>query len=319
MDLATAAAELNKSAQKYKKTLLMMPSIGVDEVLPFMTGFPGVTYKETIGELFANSQLRPYTGSNNETDTTDMSERDLETFLGSCVELFDPNQLRQTVWAQLKANSDNVKDVDFKKAQMMAIMSSILSKLNSAVWGGVRNASGTTTADLINGFDTISQNEITANKITTGIGNLYNFDAAIDDDNAYDLLRGMYRNAPKELKKKKCFIFCDPAIAESYEEDYGTTMGSVLYNKQFEQPYLQGTGKRWTFAPLAGKAGSGFIQVSTKSNMIYGYGNGVEKENVEVRRGDNAFKLQFVLALFFGVQYATLNPKELLVGKLFQE
>ena len=34
--------------------------------------------------------------------------------------------------------------------------------LNDAIWNGVRNASGDTTKDLFNGFDTITQNEITA-------------------------------------------------------------------------------------------------------------------------------------------------------------
>ena len=315
MGLTTAAAELNKSAQKYKKQLLMLPSIGLTELIPYMTGYPGVTYKQTVGALLANSQLRPYTGDNNEVDTTELKERTLETFLGSVVELFDPNALRQTVYAQLIANAGKVSDKEFAKAQLMAIMDSVMSYLGSAAWGASRNDEGTTTMELFNGFDTIAATEITAETITAAIGNLYQQTAAIDNTNAYDALRTIYKNASPELKKKKVNMFMDPDIKTAYEEDYLTVVGSAPYNNKFGQDTLQGSGGLWKLVPMVGKAGSDYITCSTKRNMIYGYGNGVAKENIEVRRGDNAFKLQFILAMFFGTQFATIDPKELLISK----
>ncbi|WP_372775644.1 hypothetical protein [Mangrovibacterium sp.] len=317
MNLATSAAELNKSAQKYEKALLQLPSIGISEILPYMTGYPGVTYKQTIGEIFANSQLRPYTGDNNEIDTTDIKERTLETFLGSMVELFDPNQLKQTIWAQMKANSDGIKDSDMNKAMLFAIMDSVLSYLGPAVFSAVRDDAGTTTAKLFNGFDTIAATEITATKISAALGNYYAQTEAIDNTNAVDALREVYKKASPEMKAKKVNMMVDPDLLVAYEEDYLNVVGSTPYNAGFEQMYLMGTGKRWEIVPLVGKAGSQYITCSTKKNMIYGYGNGVANEGVEVRRGDNAFKLQFILAMFFGVQYATLDKKELMISKLF--
>ena len=317
MGLTTAAAELNKSAQKYRKDLLMLPSIGLTELIPFMTGYPGVTYKQTIGELFANSQLRPYDGSNNEVDTTELQERDLETFLGSVVELFDPNALKQTVWAQLATHGNSISDAQFSQAQLMAIMDSILTYLGPAAWSSVRNAAGTTTLELFNGFDTITAAEITATNIAAGKGNFLQLTAAIDNTNAVDTLRAIYKAASAELKAKQVNVFVDPDILIAYEEDYMTTVGSTPYNTNFEQIDLLGTGKRWKLVPMVGKAGSDFITVSTKRNMVYGYGNGVADEKIEVRRGDNAFKLQFILAMFFGVQFATLNKREFMVAKNF--
>lgn len=316
MSLTTLATALNASAQKYAKELLMLPSIGLTELIPYMTGHPGVTYKQTIGELFANSQLRPYNGSNNEVDTTALSERTLETFLGSVVELFDPNALKQTVWAQLQANGNQVSDDVFSKAQLMAIMDSILGYLGPAAWSAVRNADGTTTAALFNGFDTIAATEISASKITTALGNLYELTETISNSNAVDSLREIYKAAAPELKAKQVNLFVDPDILIAYEEDYLTTVGAAPYNTKFEQTFLHGTGDRWKIVPMVGKAGSGYITASTKRNMVFGYGNGVENEKIEVRRGDNAFKLQFILAMFFGVQFATIDKKELLVAKL---
>lgn len=316
MALTTLATALDTSAQKYAKELLMLPGVGLTELLPYMTGYPGVTYKQTIGELFASSELRPYNGSNNEVDTTALTERTLETFLGSVVELFDPNALKQTVWAQLQANGNSVNDATFAKAQLMAIMDSILYKLGPAAWSAVRNGSGTTTAALFNGFDTITAAEIIANNITTALGNLYELGDAITNSNAVDAFRAIYKAASPELKAKAVNIFVDPDLLIAYEEDYLTTVGASPYNQSFEQATLLGTGGRWKFVPMVGKAGSGYVTCSTKQNMVYGYGNGVAEEKIEIRRGDNAFKLQFILAMFFGVQFATVNKRELLVAKL---
>lgn len=316
MALTTYAAELNKSAQKYRKQLLMLPSIGLSELIPYMTGMPGVTYKQTVGALLANSQLRPYNGSNNEVDTTELHERTLETFLGSVVELFDPNALRQTIYAQLIANAGKVTDEEFRKAQLMAIMDSVMSYMGPAAWKAVRNASGTTTITLFNGFDTITATEIAAAKISAALGNLHVCTEAITNSNAYDQLRAIYKAASPELKAKQVNIFVDPDILIAYEEDYLTTVGAVPYNNKFEQSVLAGTGGRWKIVPMVGKDGSDYITISTKRNMLYGYGNGVEGEQIEVRRGDNAFKLQFILAMFFGTEFATIDKKELLVAQL---
>ena len=43
--------------------------------------------------------------------------------------------------------------------------------LNDAMWNGVRNANGDTTKDLFDGFDTITQKEITAGAISAENGN----------------------------------------------------------------------------------------------------------------------------------------------------
>jgi len=316
MSLMTYATALNASAQKYKKQLLQLPSVGLTELIPYMTGMPGVTYKQTVGEIFANSQLRPYDGSINNVDTTELHERTLETFLGSLVELFDPNALRQTLYAQLRANTDSVTDAEFSKAMLFAIMDSVMTYLGPAAWKAVRNSAGTTTLDLFNGFDTITATEIGLATVSEAVGNLTILTEAISNTNAFDQMRAIYKAAPAELRTKKAAVFCAPDILFNYEEDYMTTVGANLYNTNYQKKVVEGTGGLWEFVPMVGKVSSDYIHISTKQNMLYGYGAGVENESIEIRRGDNPFKLQFILAMFFGVQFATLNKKELFVAQL---
>ena len=312
----TISTLLNTSAQKYRKQLLSLPSVGIAEAVKYMTPRPGVTYKETVGSLTGTMQLRPYDGAINAGTNIGIGERTLETFLGSCVESFDPNGLSQTLWAQLQAHSGQIVDADMNKAILFKIMDSILNKLNASLFSGVRNGSGTTTADLFNGFDTITAADIAGTpKISLGLGN-YKAIETITNVNAVEILKGAYRAASDELKGIKTQMLVPYSVWEAYCDDYLTTVGAAPYNNQFEQTFLMGTNRMCEIIPLVSKANSTYIHLTTKENLLYGYGSGVEQEQLEVRRGDNPFLLQFVLTMFFGVQFETVDAKRLLVAEI---
>jgi len=310
----TISTDLNRSAQKYRNQLLMLPSIGIEEATKHMTPRPGVTYKETLGNLTGTMQLRPYNGNTNGVENLGLGERTLETFLGSCVELFDPNNLK-TLWAQLQGHSGRVENPDMNKAILFHIMDQILMHLNSSLFSAVRNSSGTTTATLFNGFDTITESDIDGDDVSVANGNYKAIDE-ITDSNAVDILRSVYRSASDELKGQRSKLFVPYGVWEKYCDDYLTTVGSVPYNNQFEQTFVLGSNGRCEIVPLVSKAASKYIHMTTPGNLLYGYGGGVENETIEVRRGDNPFKLQFVLTMFFGVQFETIDKKRLLVAEI---
>ena len=312
----TISTALNTSAQKYRKALLSLPSIGIAEAVNYMTPRPGVTHKETVGHLMGTMQLRPYDGNTNGGTNIGIGERTLETFLGSCVELFDPNGLSQTLWAQLQAHSGQVADPDMNRAILFKIMDSILQKLNASLFSAVRNGSGTTTADLFDGFDTITLADIGGTpKISVGLGN-YKAIETITDSNAVEILKSVYRAASDELKGISSQMLVPYSVWEAYCDDYLTTVGAAPYNNQFEQTFLMGTNRKCQIVPLVSKASSTYIHLTTKENLLYGYGAGVENEQLEIRRGDNPFLLQFILTMFFGVQFETVDAKRLLVAEI---
>lgn len=309
------AEQLSKSAQTYRRPILQLPSIGVEDAIKHMTPRPGVRYKETEGYISSDVQLRPYNGEANEKETIGLKERSIETFLGSAVELFDPNKLRATIYGQLIAHSDSVQDADMNKAILFKIMKDVLEKLNNNLFSAKRNAAGSTTSELFNGFDEIVTAEKAAGKITAALGNYKELEA-IDGTNAVDILKALYRSASDELKRQKTKLFVPFVVKEAYDDDYQQTVGSVPYNNQFNQTFLEGSNGLCEIVPLVAKAGSNQIHLTTKENMLYGYGNGVEDEKIEVRRGDNPFKLQFVLAMFFGVDFQFIEKQKLMVGEI---
>ncbi len=313
--------ELNKAAQKFRKELLIMAVLGLGDTLKHMTLRTGVRYKETVGELTGPVELMPYTGllenAGYEEDGMDINGRDLETFLGQAVKYFDPNVLVQTLYGAAVTKGKGLETLDINQAILTLMMRKISGGLNKSIFGAVRNGAGVTTATLFNGFDKITLDDITANKITVALGNRYDFGAAITNANAVDSLKAAYRAASDELKSEMTKMVIPQTIYDAYVDDYQTTVGSVPYNTEFKKTFLEGSDRRCELVPLVGKKAAPYLQITTKDNMLVGVNQVGEEERIEVRRGDNPFKLQFVTTMFFGTQFETISPEKLLVGKFF--
>lgn len=302
------------SAEKYRKQLLQLAAIGVSEALIHMTGRPGVIHKETTGWMTGDFELRPYTGEKNAGKNIGLEARTLETFLGSCVEEFDPNSLRSTIYGQLYAKGGKIEDEQINKGILMKIMKSLLKQLNANLFSAIRNASGTKTSELFNGFDTITKKEITAGNIAVGKGNHIQIER-VNAQNAVDILKSVYRAASDELKTEETKLFVPRVVYDAYCDDYQVTVGAAPYNKEFQKTFVEGSDNMCELVPLISKKGSNYFQLTTKDNMLYGYGNGVESETVRVRECDNPFLMQFVAAMFFGVDYEYIGPERLLVAE----
>lgn len=313
--------ELNKAAQKFRKELLIMAVLGLADTLQHMTLRTGVRYKETVGELGGPVELMPYTGllenDGYEEDGMTVIGRDLETFLGQAVKLFDPNTLVSSLYGAAVTKGSGLENLDINKAVLTLMMNKISGGLNQSIFNAVRNAAGKSTATLYNGFDTITAADITANKITVALGNRYDFAAAIDNTNAVDSLRAFYRAASDELQGVATKLYMPREVYNAYNDDYQTTVGAAPYNKQFQKTFLEGTSDMCELVPLVGKKSAPYLQLSTKENMLVGVNQVGEEEKIEVRRGDNPFKLQFVTTMFFGTQFETISPEKLMVGKFY--
>ena len=310
----TITEKLIGSAEKYRKQLLQLPAIGVTEALVHMTGRPGVIHKETTSWMTGDFELRPYNGEKNAGKNVGLDARTLETFLGSCVEEFAPNILRSTIYGQLYAKGGKIEDEQIHKGILMKIMKTLMKKLNNSLFTAVRNESGTKTSELFNGFDPITQKEITAGNISAAKGNYIEIEE-ITSQNAVDILKSVYRAASDELKNEETKLFIPRTVYDAYCDDYQLTVGAAPYNKAFDKTFVEGSQNMCELVPLVSKKGSKFFQLTTKSNMLYGYGNGVEKETIRVRECDNPFLLQFVAALFFGVDYEYIGEERLLVAE----
>ena len=191
--------------------------------------------------------------------------------------------------------------------------------LQSHIWNAVRDDNGTTSADLFNGFDTITAAEIgaTTPTISTTIGNLYEFSEAITASNAVDQIKAFCEAASELLVDagQQVKLFCSPAIYRNYLKDYQSTVGAIPYNTEYKKAVVEGF-ENVSFAPLYNKANSPYIHLSTQANMLVGVNQEGEEEDIIIEKHE-AFVLQYIATMFFGVQFESINKERLLVGKLY--
>lgn len=306
--------QLAKSAIRYRKELLMMPVLALGTTLKHMNKRPGVHGKEVVGELSGDIELGPYDEGRVDTDGVSINPRTLETFLGSVVKKFSPNSVWQTVYGNLISKGESLKNVDISLQVLSFLTAKLGASLNASIWSAKRNDAGTKTKELFNGFDTITKTEKDASKISVELGNMYTIEA-ISKDNAVDVLKTFYRAADPVLRETQTKLFLPQGVYDNYVDDYQATVGHVPYNSGFEKTYLEGSNNLCELVPLANKAGSPFIHLSTKSNMLVGFGNGADAENITVEK-HHAFKLDYIATMFFGTEFESISKERLLVGTI---
>lgn len=307
-------AELKKSATTYKKELLMMPVIAAKATLQHMTPVPGLAGRMVLGQLSGNIELGPYDPAREDKEKVAITPRVLETYLGSVIKKFDPNEVAKTVYGEIVAQGQALTQADIVRQVLVFLAGQLGQKLNLAIFNAKRNDAGTTTKDLFDGLDTIAAAEIAAGNIAAAKGNLVEM-GAVDATNAVDALKALYFGASDELQEQNVKMLMPYDIYRAYCQDYQTTVGAVPYNTEYKKTFLEGSDGLCELVPLASKKGSQYIQLTTKGNMKYGYGAGLADENLTVEK-HHPFLLDFVSTMYFGTQYETISAEKLMIGKL---
>ena len=308
-------AELQKSAVTYRKDLLVMPVIAAEATLQHMTPRPGVAGREVLGQLSGGIELGPYDPQRYDDDGLDIKPRTLETYLGSVIKRFDLNSVAKTVYGSLTTQGEALTSLDLARQVLNYLSMQLGRNLNLHIWNAKRNETGTKTKDLFDGFDTITQKEIAAGTIDTTEGNFMQLSQAIDESNATDILMSIYESADDILQGVPTKMFVPVSVYRAYNKDYLASFGNVVYNTQFKKTYLEGTDNLCELVPLVSKKGSPYIHLTTKSNMIYGYGDGLDSEKIAIEK-HHEFLLSFVATMFFGCQFEAINKERLMVAKL---
>lgn len=313
---------LAKSAALYRKELLQMPVLALGPALNYFTLRTGIRYSETVGQLAGAIEMGPYSESRVDSTGVSVAGRTLRTYFGSVIKEFSPNSVAQSIYGSSITSGEGLKDTDIVRQVLAFLSAKIGQGFAQHLFDAVRNDSGTKTVDLFDGIDTITGKEITAGNIAVAKGNLYEFSEAITSDNAVDSIVAFCRAASDELldyedgadsQGGQLNLFVPRSLVYAYRDDYKTTTGqSPIYDK-FNQTVVEGF-PNITLVPMAGKAKSDYIQLSSKANMLIGTDQMSNFENIVVEK-HAAFVLQFVATMFFGVDFESVSPERLLVGK----
>lgn len=308
--------EFQEAATEYRKDLLMLPIIGIQDTLQWMTGRPGIRYKENVATINGNAQFGPYKPSRSTDFNLNLDFRTLETFMGSVVAKFEPNSAISTLLGEIGATKGDGQMSTPSAMHVLALIAKGLSEnLNDAIWKGKRNPSGDLTIDLFDGFDTITENEIASGGLTEKKGNYMKLDDEITNVNAVDIAKKILFSLDPRLRSQDLNLYCTQDFADKYNEAYLMSHGGIIYNNQYDQQTVEGSNGRLHIVPLYNKNGSKFMHISPKSNMLVGYDQMGDVENVLVKEYE-PFILSYIATMFFGVQFESIDKRRMKVIEL---
>ena len=308
--------EFQEAATKWRSDLLMLPIIGIQETLKYMTARPGIRYKENVGDLSGDAQFGPYKPSRSTDFNLNVDYRTLETFMGSVVAKFEPNSAVSTLLGQVGATKGDGQMKAPTALHVLALIARGLSEhLNEAIWAGKRNASGDTTIDLFDGFDTITDKEITSGAIAAEEGNYMKLTEEITSANAVDAAKEILFSLDPRLRAQDLYMFCTQDFADKYNEGYLLSHGGINYNTQYSQTTVEGSNGRLHIIPMYNKIGSKFIHICPKSNMLIGYDQMGDVESVMVKEYE-PFILSYIATMFFGCQFESIDKRRFKVVEL---
>lgn len=310
--------DFQNAAIKYRSELLMIPIIGCQDTLQYMTARPGIRYKERVGTMSGEAQFAPYKPTRATDFNLNVDYRELETFFGSVVSDFEPNSAVSTLLGTGATKGDGQISTPTAKSVLALIAKSLSEHLNDAIWNGVRNATGDTSKDLFNGFDTITQSEITAQNISAEKGNYLKLTEDITAANAVDVAKKILFSLDPRLRSQELFLYCSQDFVDKYNEGYLLSHGGIPYNTEYGQTAVEGSNGKLKLVPLYNKADSKFMHVTTKSNMLVGFDQMGDIENVMVKEY-KPFILSYIATMFFGVQFESIDKRRFKVIELKTE
>lgn len=307
--------EFQEAATKYRKDLLMLPIIGIKDTLQWMTGRPGIRYKENVAALNGNAQFAPYKPSRSTDFNLDLDFRTLETFFGSVVAKFEPNSAISTLLGMGATKGDGQMQTPTAKHVLALIAKSLSENLNNAIWSGKRNPSGDTTEDLFDGFDTITQQDIAAGRIAASEGNYIKLTDEITSVNAVDVAKHILWSLDPRLRSQDLIMYCSQDFVDKYNEAYLLSHGGIGYNLRYDQQTVEGSNGKLKMVPLFNKQGSNFIHICPRSNMLVGYDQMGDTESVLVKEYE-PFILSYIATMFFGVQFESIDKRRFMAVEL---
>lgn len=312
---------LQEAARKYDKTLRRLPMIALYDTLQHVTVVPNIQGDLVMATLRAKSHWAPYRQNNGDGDKISITPRTLTTHLCSLEMRFDPNQVAGKLYQQRPNIGDEMKNVPIAAQVLMEVIRESGEELNTHIFDAKFNATGHDESACFDGWDTIADAEIKAGNISAAKKNLLDLSSyTIDQNNAFDAINYIYASCSEKLKgygqaRRPLYIYCSPDIQLYYNMGAKDALGSVPYNKQFNQTSILGSNGGAILVPIISKANSQFIQVTTKGNMLFGTDRLNDMNSFKVKVPE----LWDVLAggtMWAGSNYDQIGAESLMIAKI---
>lgn len=302
--------------QQYKDTciqwdpvLRQLPIRAAADVLKYFIPVKKLRGKRRFGEISGKSQFAPFKRDRVSQASVDIDYREIETFHGNVIETFAPVDYLDIPLGY----DDPVITEAIKKAGTTFLVLAQLVKargqhIAQCAFTGKRNPEGDTTLDLCDGLLTIADAEVEAGNISEAKGNLYKVGEEVTKVNACDIAKDILFTSNQFLRRENNVMLCPTAFADAYNESYLLSHNGLVYNKQYDQPYVEGSGHKLTIIPVPELDGTDRAIVTQRSNLLYGTYNDADQTSVDIMRAGH-YDLSMASDMWLGFQFRTIDPR----------
>ncbi len=302
--------------QKYKDTCtqwspvyLRLPIHTAKEVLQFFTPVTKLRGDRKMPSIYGKSQFSPFKKDKSSDAEVKIDWRTLTTRHANVIETFAPvDYVDMPLGVASQYLGEKLKNAPQTVLIMAELSASRGEPLAQAALTGKYNPDGATSEDIANGDITIAEKEIAAGNISEANGNLYKMTKALTYENCCDEIKKFVFSMDPFLRKQANFLFCAPEVVDMYNESYLLTHQAVPYNKEYDQPYVEGSSKKLTLVGLPQLAGTNIMFATQKKNLLYGTYLESDQAFVDVMR-KNHYEMSMASDMWIGFNFRTLDKR----------
>lgn len=309
--------------QKYKDTcvkwdpvLRQLPIRAAYDVLKYFVPVKKLRGKRRFGEISGNSQFAPFKRNRVSEASVNIDFREIETFHGNVIETFAPvDYLDIPLGYDDPVITDAIKRAGTTFLVLAQLVKARGQHIAQCAFTGKRNADGNTTLDLCDGLLTIADKEVADGNISVAKGNLYKVGEKVTNANACDIAKDIVFSMNYFMRRENNIMLCPTSFADAYNESYLLSHNGLVYNKQYDQPFVEGSGHKLTLIPVPELDGTDRAIITQPSNLLYGTYNDADQTSVDIMRTGH-YDLSMASDMWLGFQYRTIDPRRLRIVDL---
>lgn len=320
MDNSAKIVITDEVLQQYKDTciqwdpvLRQLPVRAAADVLKYFIPVKKLRGKRRFGEISGKSQFGPFKRNRVSEASVNIDFREIETFHGNVIETFAPvDYLDMPLGYDDPVITDAIKKAGTTVLVLAQLVKARGQHIAQCAFTGKRNPEGDTTLDICDGLLTIADKEIKAGNISVEKGNLYKVAEAVTKFNACDIAKDIVFSSNQFLRRENSILLCPTSFADAYNESYLLSHSGLVYNKQYDQPYVEGSGHKLTIIPIPELDGTDKAIYTQPSNLLYGTYIDADQTSVDIMRTGH-YDLSMASDMWLGFQFRTIDPRRLRV------
>lgn len=245
-----------------------------------------VNAPQAMTKLSASGNPRPYTAADALTTGPRFTDRVLTAFQSKWDFDFDPEEFRNTYLA-------NQSGAPFYEQSINHVAKAFLDDIQrNTLYLGSRNASGTTSAAIADGWGKTIADLITATTLAPVVT------GAITDANGVDKFEQMVTNVPTWMREAGFVIYCSYAKFDNFRKNYRTAF-NFQFDKNAEGQYKM-DNLNVEIRPVAWMGTSSRLIATLPDNLVFG--TDVERVQVAASQRRNIIEVRLMMPVGTQIQ-----------------